>query len=102
MADVSDLESGELQIVPEAEYTLVSRDFIPGDVVKRSLTAVESAVVSSVRSEVRLHHAIAKDREGGWIPFDQVQNALKIEARDKVFCDEWIGTVEEVSSMVLA
>jgi ubiquitin-conjugating enzyme E2 O len=68
-----------------------------GDVVKRSLTDVESAVVMDLESRVRLRHAVAKHRTGGWIPFAQVKNALSMEARDRVFYDQWVGTVEEAS-----
>lgn len=75
---------------------------MPGDVVKRSLTSVESAVVLSISSQVKLqptlHGGITVD---GWVPWDSLKRSLVVEARDRVVYDEWIGTVEEVSDVFI-
>ncbi len=92
------MANGDLSIVPEFSLLLYQREFLKGDVVKRSLTAVESAVVVDVKTEVQLEHVITKQRVKGWVPFEKLGNSLKIEARDKVVYDEWIGTVEEVGA----
>jgi hypothetical protein len=85
-------------IVPESSLLLYQREFLKGDVVKRSLVAVESAVIVDIRTEVQLEHIMSRERLRNWVPFDKLRNGMAIEARDKVIYDEWIGTVEEVSS----
>ena len=91
------MRSGELSIVPESTLLLYQREFMRGDVVKRSLVAVESAIVVDVKTEVQLEHVITHERVRGWVPYEKLASSLQIEARDKVVYDEWIGTVEEVS-----
>jgi ubiquitin-conjugating enzyme E2 O len=90
--------TGELAIVSESSLLLYQREFLKGDVVKRSLVAVESAVVVRVKTEVQLEHVASCTRPRGWVPYEKLRNALYIEARDKVVYDEWVGTVEEVST----
>lgn len=85
-------------IVPESSLLLYQREFLKGDVVKRSLVAVESAVIVDIKTEVQLEHIMSRERLRNWVPFDKLRNGMAIEARDKVIYDEWIGTVEEVSS----
>lgn len=74
---------------------LIQRDFILGDLVKRSLSAVESAVITKISSEVRLEH-VTTGQKLSWTPYDKVTNALMVEVRDHVVYNNWIGTVEEV------
>ncbi|ORY33042.1 hypothetical protein BCR39DRAFT_463825 [Naematelia encephala] len=93
---IQDMQTGDLTIVPESTLLLYAREFLKGDVVKRSLTAVESAVVTDVRSEVQLEHVINKRPVRAWVPSEKLDSALKIEARDRVVYDEWLGIVEEV------
>nr|XP_031861429.1 uncharacterized protein CI109_003033 [Kwoniella shandongensis]KAA5528501.1 hypothetical protein CI109_003033 [Kwoniella shandongensis] len=93
---ISNLSNGELQIVPESTLRLYQREFIKGDVVKRSLTSPESAVVIDIKSEVRLEHVLSKEKVEGWVEYRKMQNSLLFDARDRVVYDEWIGTVEEV------
>jgi len=86
-----------LAIVPESLLTLRSRDFLKGDVVKRSLTNIESATIVDITAEAKLEHAITKEPVDAWVPWNLLGNSMIIEARDKVVFDEWLGTVEEVS-----
>lgn len=86
-----------LAIIPESLLTLRSRDFLKGDVVKRSLTNIESATIVDITAEVKLEHAITKESLDAWVPWNLLGNSMIIEARDKVVYDEWLGTVEEVS-----
>ena len=88
--------TGDLSIVPESTLLLYQRDFLKGDVVKRSLGAAESAVIVDVRTELQLENAVSHERVKGWVPFERLANSLQIEARDKVVFNEWIGTVIEV------
>lgn len=97
-ADTSDIATGQLAIVPEAALVLRSRDFLRGDVVKRSLTNVESATIVDITSEVKLEHAITRELIDDWVPYGLLRNSMTIEARDKVVYDNWIGSVEEVSA----
>ena len=90
----------ELLIVPESTLSLVQREFLIGDIVKRSLANVESAVVVEVSSEVRLEHVMSKIKVEDWVPYDLLKGAITLEARDKVIYDQWIGTVEEVGEFV--
>lgn len=89
--------TGDLSIVRESEFTLFVRDFLRGDLVKRSLTSVESAVIVSTSAEVKLEPSLhAGMSVQGWVPYDKLRSALLVEARDRVVYDEWIGTVVEV------
>lgn len=67
-----------------------------GDLVKRSLTAVESAMVIGVETEVQLDHVLGIFKIDGWTPTEKVRNAMNIEARSRVVYDNWVGVVEEV------
>jgi ubiquitin-conjugating enzyme E2 O len=76
-----------LAISPESSLILVQRDFIKGDLVKRSLTSVEAAVVKDVRTEVMMEHAITKEKVNGWVGFEKLENGFALEARDRVVLD---------------
>ncbi|OCF32415.1 hypothetical protein I316_05840 [Kwoniella heveanensis BCC8398] len=93
---IADITNGELSIVPESSLTLSSRDFLKGDVVKRSLTSPESAVIVDMSTQVKLVHAITKAPVEDWVDYKLLKNSLSIEARDRVVYKGWIGTVEEV------
>lgn len=67
-----------------------------GDFVKHSLEDPESAVVISVSSECKLEHVISGQRLDGFVPWELLKNDVKVEAKDKVVYDEWVGTIEEV------
>lgn len=95
-ANGSNAMSSEFESAPQASLQLFDRQFMKGDLVKHALTDVESAVVISVETECQLEHVISHERIPRWIPWKQLTNAVKIEAKDKVVYDEWIGTVEEV------
>ena len=97
-ADDSDAKTGALSIVPESSLSLRQRNFLVGDVVKRSLLHVESGIVIDSEHEVRLTKLIVGDILPGWIPFDKLKSSLILEVKDKVIYDEWFGTIEEVSS----
>lgn len=89
--------SGELAIVPESSLVLYQRDFLKGDIVKRSLVSIESAMVIDVKTEVQLEHVISRERIKGWVPSEKLKSSSSLEVRDRVVFDEWIGTIEEVS-----
>ncbi|OXB36236.1 ubiquitin-conjugating enzyme E2 O [Cryptococcus neoformans] len=93
---ISHLSTGQLAIVPESTLRLFQREFLKGDIVKRSLTSQESALVVNVKTEIKLQHALTGEELDQWVKYEDVSNALEIDARDRVVYDNWIGTVEEV------
>ncbi|KIR52646.1 ubiquitin-conjugating enzyme E2 O [Cryptococcus gattii Ru294] len=93
---ISHLSTGRLAIVPESSLRLFQREFLKGDIVKRSLTSQESALVVNIKTEVKLQHALTGEELDQWVKYEDVSNALKIDARDRVVYGNWVGTVEEV------
>lgn len=91
------MTTGGLEVFPELSLQLFERAFLKGDFVKHSLEDAESAVVVEVMTECLVEHVISGERLSEWVPWSKLRNAVKIEAKDKVVYDEWIGTVEEVS-----
>lgn len=63
------------------------------------MTSQESALVVNVKTEIKLQHALTGEELDQWVKYEDVSNALEIDARDRVVYDNWIGTVEEVSSI---
>ena len=90
--------TGELSIVSESDFRLHQREYLKGDVVKRSLADLDSAVVIEVRTDCRLQHVVTGHQVGDWFPFEKLKSALLFEARDRVVIDNWIGTVDDVRS----
>lgn len=84
--------------MPESEYELVDRTFRVGDVCKRGIDDVASAVVLEVRCELRLKHAISGVEVKEWISGDEVENKPGVMLGDYVVCDDWVGQVSEGSS----
>jgi ubiquitin-conjugating enzyme E2 O len=91
------LKDGALAIVPETSLVLYQREFMRGDIVKRSLFDTQSAIVQSMYSEVRLEHVMTKQKLKEWIPFQSLKSSLVVQHRDTVVFENWIGTIEEVS-----
>lgn len=52
----------------------------------------------NIKTEVKLQHALTGEELDQWVQYEDVSNALKIDARDRVVYGNWVGTVEEVSS----
>lgn len=95
-ANSSDLRTGDLEVASELALDLFERAFLKGDFVKHSLLDSESALVVDVQTECLIEHVISGERLHQWVPWNKLRNAVKIEAKDKVVYDHWIGTVEEV------
>lgn len=95
-ANRSESKTGNLSIVPESTLVLRQRDFLVGDIVKRSLVNVESAVVIDAKHQVRVTKLIGGEILKGWVPYDKLRSSLILDVRDRVVYDEWLGTVEEV------
>jgi ubiquitin-conjugating enzyme E2 O len=87
----------DLSIVPESTLVLFQREFNIGDIVKRSLSNVESAVVVGYDTEVQLEHAIDGRKVKGWVPWGKLRSDMTVEARYRVMYGQWVGIVEEVS-----
>ncbi|CAE6413274.1 unnamed protein product [Rhizoctonia solani] len=93
---ITDIEHRTRHIVPESEYELVDRTFRVGDVCKRGIDDVASAVVLEVRCELRLKHAISGVPVEGWIPGHEVESKPGVMLGDYVVCNDWVGQVEEI------
>lgn len=52
----------------------------------------------NIKTEVKLQHVLTGEELEQWVQYEDVSNALKIDARDRVVYGNWVGTVEEVSS----
>lgn len=90
------LKDGEQLIVPESSVRLYMRDFQRGDIVKRSLTKPESAVVLESKSEVQLQHCFSGQKVDEWISADLLVPSIVFERGDRVIYNNWVGTVEAV------
>ncbi|WOO78553.1 putative ubiquitin-conjugating enzyme E2 23 [Vanrija pseudolonga] len=90
------MQTGVFEVVPELSLQLFERSFLKGDLVKHALTDLESAVVVDVQTECVVEHVMSRERIVRPVPWTKLKNAVRIEAKDKVVYDEWIGTVEEV------
>ncbi|KAG9103116.1 hypothetical protein FRC06_000178 [Ceratobasidium sp. 370] len=93
---ITDIELRTRHIAPESEYELVDRTFRVGDVCKRGIDDVESAVVLDVRCELRLKHAISGIEVPEWIDGEAVEGKPGVMLGDYVVCEDWVGQVEEV------
>ncbi|CAE6520035.1 unnamed protein product [Rhizoctonia solani] len=93
---ITDIEHRTRHIVPESEYELVDRTFRVGDVCKRGIDDVASAVVLNTRCELRLKHAISGEPVEGWVPGNEVENKPSVMLGDYVVCNDWVGQVEEI------
>ncbi len=97
-ADGRESKTNILQIVPESTLKLRQRDFMIGDIVKRSLMNVESGVVTGTSHDVRLTKLITGEILPNWVPFDKLKSSLILDLKDKVVYDEWLGSVDDVST----
>ena len=88
----------ELRIHLESELVLKDRDFVKGDVIKRSLDQVESGVVMQVTTEVQLENCITGQvvADGQWVPMKKLASSLAMEPGDKVVYNNWLGTIKDV------
>lgn len=93
------LRGDDLRIVPESTLTLWARDAYRGEVVKRSLTSVENAMVLEERHEVQLEHVFTGQKIDEWVPVEQVVSSIPFERGDRVIYKNWLGTVEAVLDM---
>ena len=87
------LKTWELSIVPESSLVLFQRCFRTGDIVKRSLTALQSAVITDVKWEILLEQPETKKRTRSWAPFESVKSHRGFEVGDAVAYGNWIGYV---------
>ncbi|ORX39251.1 hypothetical protein BD324DRAFT_619003 [Kockovaella imperatae] len=93
---IRNMRTQELLICPESSVVLFHRAFINGDIVKRSLTSHDSAVIIDQSSEVLLEHLGTKKRLNQWIQQDKLRSHFLVEVGDKVVSDNWLGSVESV------
>lgn len=56
----------------------------------------------NVKTEIKLQHALTGEELDQWVKYEDVSNALEIDARDRVVYGNWVGTVEEVSLPTMA
>jgi hypothetical protein len=99
---VSFFPSGTREILPETEFTLVDRSFQPGDYCKRSVDDVQSGVVTRIRMECRLEHAISGEPVDEWIAMQELETAVDPNIGDYVVYDDWIGQARRFTSTLSA
>ena len=86
------------EILPELDLKLMDRSLQPGDVVKRRIEDVQSAIVLDVRVKARLEHAVSKEPVEGWKSLEDLNTDRQAEIGDYVVYDDWLGQVS-VSNM---
>ena len=90
---VSFFPSGNRDILPESDFTLVDRNFHPGDYCKRSIDDVHSGVVTSANMKGRLEHVISGVLVEGWKSIDDLETSVDADIGDYVFYDNYVGQV---------
>lgn len=85
------------EILPESQLTLVDRFMQMGDIVKRRVEDLESAVVTSVKPRFKVAHAISGKKIEEWKTMDDVKSIHDISVGDYVAYDNWIGQILDVS-----
>ena len=88
---ISFFPSGNRDILPETEFTLVDRTFQPGDYCKRAVEDLQSGIVINIRVEGRLEHAINSEPVEGWITMEELETPVDADIGDYVVYDDWIG-----------
>ncbi|KIK70823.1 hypothetical protein GYMLUDRAFT_32884 [Collybiopsis luxurians FD-317 M1] len=84
------------EILPELDLKLMDRSLQPGDVVKRRIEDVQSAIVLDVRVKARLEHAVSKEPVEGWKSLEDLNTDRQAEIGDYVVYDDWLGQVIEL------
>lgn len=92
----------EQVIVPESTLTLWTRTMALGEVVKKSLTALEAATVIGVQHEYQVEHVMSGQKITEWIPEELLVPYVPFAQGDKVIYKNWIGTVETVVEVAQA
>lgn len=90
---VSFFPDGIRDILPESTFSLVDRNFQPGDLCKRSIDDVSSGIITSVETKVRLAHAITGEHIDGWKGLEDLVKSTTAEIQDYVLYDDWVGQV---------
>jgi hypothetical protein len=93
---------GAQSILPESDLQLYARDIQLGEIVKRSLTEPESAVVLEHKVEVKVKQVFTGQQVDEWIPGDLFVPSIAFERGDRVIYENWVGTVEAVMEIGLA
>jgi hypothetical protein len=75
----------------EKDFILVDRTFQAGDICKRAVEDVQSGVVTNVKVEGRLEHAISGEPVPGWAVTEELVVPVVADIGDYVLCDDWVG-----------
>lgn len=81
------------EIIPEADLRLIDRTMQPGDICKRSIDDVRSAVITKVRVEARVEHAVSGEPVDGWWTSEHLEHSGDPDVGEYVVMDDWIGQV---------
>jgi len=84
------------EIHREKDFVLVDRSFQAGDLCKRTVEDVQSGVVTSVKVEGRLEHAINGEAIEGWTTAEQLKAPEVADVGDYVVFDDWVGQARNV------
>ncbi|EPQ60517.1 hypothetical protein GLOTRDRAFT_135189 [Gloeophyllum trabeum ATCC 11539] len=93
---VSFFPTAAREILPEARCALVDRTFVCGDLAKRRVEDVRSAVVVDVDVRFRLRHVVSGEEVRGWRRLSELEWEVDMEVGDYVVCDNWIGQIAEM------
>ncbi|KZT30709.1 hypothetical protein NEOLEDRAFT_1174097 [Neolentinus lepideus HHB14362 ss-1] len=93
---VSFLPAATREILPEARFRLVDRTFVCGDLCKKRVEDMRSAVVVDVDVRFRLRHVVSGEEVPGWKSLGEVAYDVDMEVGDYVVCDDWIGQIAEM------
>ena len=85
--------------MPESDLLLLSRNIFPGDIVKRTLSSSQAAIVLSTKTEVLLEKSFDAEKIEGWIPMEKLTSAARFRPGDKVIKDEWVGVVTMIAQV---
>lgn len=83
-------------ILPESEFTLVDRPLQPGDVCKRRIEDLQSAVVMNANVKFKVQHAISRQKLDDWKTLADVKCFEDVTVGCYVAYNDWIGQIQEV------
>ena len=94
-------EQGVRAIESESDLELLSRTVEPGDLVKRSVSSPEVAIVLSTHCEAKLETAMECVKLQTWVSMDSMTSVARFREGDHVVSNGWLGMVVVVGQVGL-
>jgi ubiquitin-conjugating enzyme E2 O len=85
--------------VPESDLLLLGRNLLPGNLVKRSLSSPQTAIVLFTRTEALLGNSLNDEVRNDWIPMEKLTVAARFRPGDRVIAGEWVGVVTMIAQI---